>query len=474
MIAVSVNVNNGGRIIPIKIKCGDGTQSFKWLATVIESRIKQYNLLRASFEKEQFIVSELKNVDGELLNPLDQIYEHAIGPSLQIEAVVSKEYPLDEWENPNMSSWMKGAYLNSEDGLRYANEIEAWRESVNNQKSTNRNMQNARPTTSFIKIGYDFSEADIQSAFELDWQSMKWPWLENASESHKNQIGRVLSQRYGMVCNVFAHYCGIGQIGQRYGLSINEFGHLLHSLHICNFRTSEELTEEIYYKTGHVGSMLGRASSSSSSRKEDLPSSTQYPLMTRAHLAEALIFIAMEQVALEESTTGQLIEAFFLGPLESLWSKITTSYLLYTSRDPAIKSTTMSYHQLLKRSFNARASPDPKFGPRLPLGDFIDMMIQSGLVDRAEEQMCLRVFQDVHFNPSPDRELSDVVFCEFLEAASRLACTAINHNDDLEFVKRIRLGFEMLVELNPVNNSDQFESKRSGGTDLSANRFKHK
>lgn len=466
---ITVHVNNDGKIFPVKINCGDGSQTFKWLAGVVQSRIKQYNLLRSSFEKEQFIVTALKNGDGELLDPSDMLNEHAIGASLQIEAVVLKEYPLDEWENPNMSNWMKGAYLNSEDSLRYASEIEAWRESTNNEVES---TENERPTTSFIKIGYDFSEDDIQSAFDLDWQSMKWPWLEKSTEAQKNQIGLVLSKRYGLICNIFAHYCGIGQVGQRYGLSINEFGHLLHSLDVCNFRTGSELIEEIYYKTGHVGTMLGARAASSSSRKEAISSKMQHPLMTRAHLAEALVCVAMEDAVLEDSGPSQLVEEFFGRSLQKLWDKITESYIFYTGRDPSIKSTTLSYYQLLKKAFHASASLDSKFGPRLPLGDFIAMMVQSGMVDRVDEHLCVTTFQDVHFNPPSERELADLVFCEFLDAVSRLACTVINHNDNLETAKRIRLGFEVIAELG-VNGSDHAEGKR-GGAEMQASRFRYK
>jgi len=75
-------------------------------------------------------------------------------------------------------------------------------------------LHRAQPQTSnFIQIGFDFTESGIDYAFDLDWSVMKWDWLQ-PSELLKNQLGDVLKQNYTSLCNLFAHYCGVGQGNQ--------------------------------------------------------------------------------------------------------------------------------------------------------------------------------------------------------------------------------------------------------------------
>ena len=203
----------------INISCGNGRQTFRWLGSVIQSRIKQYGLLKNRFEDENYIVTEIRNRDNQLLNPADLLVEHAEGSNLEVIAIVASSFPVDEWEIPEMGDWLKGAHIKSKIGSQWMSEIEAWRDSLKTMKdATNRGgheshvlLHRAQPQTSnFIQIGFDFTESDIDSAFDLDWSVMKWDWL-HPSELQKNQLGDVLKQNYASVCNLFAHYCGVGQ-----------------------------------------------------------------------------------------------------------------------------------------------------------------------------------------------------------------------------------------------------------------------
>ena len=204
----------------VKISCGNGRQSFRWLGSVVQSRIKQYGVLKNKFEDENYIVTEIRNMDGQLLNPMDLLCEHADSDNLNVVATVVSAFPVDEWEVPEMGDWLKEAHVKSKTGHHWMTEIEAWRDSLKTMKAAQSNYEDkevnilahrANPVSSnLIQIGFDFSEADIYSAFDLDWSIMKWDWLQ-PSELLKNQLGDALKSNYAIICNFFAHYCGVGQ-----------------------------------------------------------------------------------------------------------------------------------------------------------------------------------------------------------------------------------------------------------------------
>lgn len=204
----------------IRISVGDGKQTIKWLAAVVQARIQHFGLLRTAFQEKNHLVTEIKNTVGELLDPKDSIYEHATGDILAVIATVVNSYPLDEWENPEMGDWMKSAFVRSSAGVSWANEIEAWRTSLERVKASNAEagshegniiVQRTQPQASnLIQIGFDFTESDINAAFDLDWGVMHWEWL-SPSEHRKNQLGDVMKTHYALICNLFAHYCGKGQ-----------------------------------------------------------------------------------------------------------------------------------------------------------------------------------------------------------------------------------------------------------------------
>eukprot|EP01032_Pedospumella_encystans_P030511 gene30511-34441_t len=146
----------------INISCGSGRQTFRWLGSVIQSRIKQYGLLKNRFEDENYIVTEIRNRDNQLLNPADLLVEHAEGSNLEVIAIVASSFPVDEWEIPEMGDWLKGAHIKSKIGSQWMSEIEAWRDSLKTMKdAANRGeghesnvlLHRAQPQTSnFIQI----------------------------------------------------------------------------------------------------------------------------------------------------------------------------------------------------------------------------------------------------------------------------------------------------------------------------------
>ena len=87
---VKVKLSVNGAVIPIA--CGKGEQTFKWLASVIKFRLQQH--IKDSFEKTDYIVNEITNVDGELLNPNDRLFEHEFDGSLSVTAMLVRVYPV--------------------------------------------------------------------------------------------------------------------------------------------------------------------------------------------------------------------------------------------------------------------------------------------------------------------------------------------------------------------------------------------
>ncbi len=214
----------------VDISAGNGSQSFQWLASVVQSRLKQYNILRKSLEDDSYIVTEIRNTGGELINPKDKLYEHA-GPSgLVVTATVATSYPVDDWENPHMNDWMQTGYVHSGIQQHWSQEIEAWRINLQHVKDTvggdfesiNATLlaQKAVPPSSqLIKIGFDFTQAEVELAFNLDWQAMQWKWLSSSTgitnsgnlDLLKSKIGDILKERYALICNIFTHYAGVGK-----------------------------------------------------------------------------------------------------------------------------------------------------------------------------------------------------------------------------------------------------------------------
>ena len=192
----------------LTITCGDGKQTFKWLALVIQTKIKDDSNLRKRFDVNSFIVSEIRNIFGELLNPNDLIEEHA-GPSgLSVNAVLSSKFPLDQWENPQLGAWYKSAYVKSDVGKYWNSELDAWRSSVQEIDDTSKQNEEKK-RTHFIQVGFDFSADDVNTAFEFDAKNMKWDWI--TGDTNISRIMDVLRVNYLLICNIFAHFCGVGQ-----------------------------------------------------------------------------------------------------------------------------------------------------------------------------------------------------------------------------------------------------------------------
>jgi hypothetical protein len=221
----------------LSISCGPGQQSFQWLAAVIQERLKTFRILRKSLEPETYIVTELRNAEGELINPKDKIFEHNTASGLIVHAMLANSFPVDEWENPVYNDWMEVAHLNSGQNQNWSKEMSVWRENLaeikknssateniyglSNEAAKHIDINNAllaskalpqNTAAKLIKIGFDFTEADVELAFNLDWQIMSWKWMNSSmNDLQKNKLGDILKLNYSLICNIFSHYAGVAK-----------------------------------------------------------------------------------------------------------------------------------------------------------------------------------------------------------------------------------------------------------------------
>lgn len=212
------------RGLELEISCGDGKQTFQWLVAAIQGRLRTFQTLRTVLDSDHYIVSEIRNLNDELINPRDKLYEHAGVSGLTVKATIDTTLSVDEWENPVMNEWQQAAYLHSAVGQHWSKEIEIWRINLAKLKdstpatkgsevdfNTSLLAQRVMPQTSqLIKIGFDFSQEDLESAFHLDWKVMFWEWIP-LGELQKSRVGDILKSNYSLVCNIFAHYAGTGK-----------------------------------------------------------------------------------------------------------------------------------------------------------------------------------------------------------------------------------------------------------------------
>jgi hypothetical protein len=61
----------------VSVSVGDGKQTFKWLASVVQARIQQYGVLKSRFEDDNYIVTEVRNRSGELIYAPMHLYTYA-------------------------------------------------------------------------------------------------------------------------------------------------------------------------------------------------------------------------------------------------------------------------------------------------------------------------------------------------------------------------------------------------------------
>lgn len=210
---VTVNISDKS----FSVSVDEGRQTFKWLAGVIASRAKASQILRQDYEDDAFIVSGIKNVNGELIDPVDMIMEHSVGDSVVVTADIMSSFESDEWGNPIRGDWMTAGYVRSDSGKIWTDEMTAWRERLEKPSiapvgsDVEVPIFSPRIKSSLVQIGEEFSLAEVESAFSLDAQLMSWTWAERMPPATLQSITDILRDNYALICNIFLHYCGVGK-----------------------------------------------------------------------------------------------------------------------------------------------------------------------------------------------------------------------------------------------------------------------
>lgn len=444
-VVVFVTVNEV-TLSPINV--GSGKQSFKWLASVIQARLKEDSTLRSTYDKDGCIVNAMKNMKGELINPMDLILEHADeDKSVDIIAEICSDFPSDEWGNPVLGDWYFSAFVKSKDGFKWGSEIDAWRiKSSGDGDGDGGSERSSALGSSLVQIGETYSDIDIEAVFNLDWNQMHWDWLNfTLSEQQTTALKKSLKRSYSTICNLFAHYCGYGQVGERYGLTIKEFSHMLHMAGICNLNLNTSENKGISFSQNVFDHPMVK-------QNRPTTSSALQPLMTRVHFVQSIVSIVIIQD--KNGALSELLGELLEGPFKDLWMRFHSHYLLYISTDPGLKAAVKEFYHLVKISFNSRYSGgDPRSGCALQYEEIKDMLVASSVLTLEQQAFLMQYFYSSQFNPKREAELEELVYAEFLEVVSRIAIQAIK-SIALSDAKKIRLALHYISVLpHDITNS---------------------
>ena len=461
---MSIDGGASGAPTTVSLNVKDGQQTFKWLAQVVASRCAVADSLSASR-----IVSEITNSKSEVVNPRDMIVEHADEDgNCRVRAALVPSFPSDIWGNPVYNDFLTAAYLRSEIGSQWSSEMHTWRQRLQAAvvDSSGKPIimgdvevgdeypasQGARlplstsngigsSTNNLIQIG---DEPDPSAAFELDWTQMRWTWLEAKSNTHHEVALRpILLEYYHIVISIFRHYCGSGYVGQRYGMTKSEFAHLLHNLNIVNLATpsGDDASDAHFNKVVEEQVASGSGGSGTQTHK----------LMSRAQFTQALVSVAISTSQDPLRATAESLLSFFSGPLSDWWQLICTSYSRYSISDPIlpVHLAISDYYRLVQQAFYAFCHNDPDRGAEISLESYMQLLITSTLVFKDQHEPMIDCYLKAQqtLAPARDRELPALVYCEFLEAVSRLAIQIIDTDSQLGPGKRVRMAFSMITEL---------------------------
>jgi len=456
---VTVFLNGLNDIPSFTIKVGDGNQTIKWLAQVVQYRIKQDNILRNEHKDDGVVVIGIRNSSRELINPVDCIYEHAEPTGMTVYVDITTQLPSDEWSNPITNEWQEAAYLRNEVHMKWNTEIEQWRETYAPGKVSKEqgNSNISSLSSNFIQIGEEFTSADIKVAFDLDWKTIVWNILSPKQLSDISQFKLLQStfhENYSVIYDLFNHYCGFGKVGERYGMSNIEFKHLVHLARIINAVDNSPILDEIFNKVTESTTKQSVSTLISSDAKSTGASSSMCSLLSRAELLQALVALSVHSDP-ESTTYGVAAKELITGKLTMYRDSLLKKYTLYNSNDPLVKQTSRDYFHLVKNTFKGWCSHHPYLGIFMTVKDLIKLLLTAGIIEPEQQELLVSKMLATQLNTKGTSwELEEVVFTEFLEIISQTATetVVINGVDNMSHGKKLRLAYNSLIDLDKTSN----------------------
>jgi len=412
-IIVKAKVNGINLDIPV----GEGKQTFKWLGLAIQTRLNESKLLRDSYGEDYNKVNEIRNNNNELINPKDFIYEHADGSILNIIVTVISSYKSDDMGNPIINEWSGEAYISNKISKKWLNEIRKWR---NKSETSNKEKEEF----GFITIGDIFTEKESLNAFQFDWNQIKWTdWIDQPfTEETESNLKYLLRDNYSIICNLYSHYCGPGQVGQRYGMTLQEFSHLLHMSKLCDI--SDKQTIDLIFK-------------------KPINNSKSTILMTRTHFTQSIVVLALNRGKM--TTIINVLNAIIKVSLLQFWNKLCNNYYIYQSNDPTMRLALREHFHLIKPIYLTYAKNNLLGSSSLFLSDFISILSKANIITSDQEACCVSAFSHVQLNPLLHDELKELVYIEFLEGIAKVASLTINTTNGINDAKKFRIALNLVL-----------------------------
>ena len=493
-------------------------------------------------------MTSIRNAEGEVINPLDMIIEHMLpgAPDVNFSADVVESFELNEHGIPNQTEWMTVAYVSSEHGQRYNTAREKHSHAKTAQVETETQASGAsngsngsNGSNAFLThIGLLDSDQAL-AAFDLDWSQQDWSTIfplvgvsdnNNNSSSSSSSRGAYLGpngllpmnasmtsptktrsiaetqhltvfeparKHYLGFCNLFVHFCGLGQVGQRYGMSEIDFTHLLHLARLLDASTSSGRAEcaklfESFRKAGDT-------SEPSSGDREGYT-----PLLSRAEVLRALVQLGANSSgssAPGPTTTGdrddierarearraqlRAGQTRVWAQVGAAWKHLAGNYVHYAralAPDPLLGNTLRDHQHLLKHIFDLWA-PVCQRGRGLDVDGFVDLCLTASLVLPAasSDKLCLTAFHEAQSGGASTDDMSvsaegldvreglgegkeekeekqtttllpelpELCFPEFIEALCRVSLVSDAMLPDASDAKKVRMAFGAVAELGP-------------------------
>lgn len=412
----------------LEVSLGSGQQNFRWLGLVVNARLKSSGILKKSFDEECRTVLAFTNEEGTIMDPTNLIC-NMVEDKGNVFAEVTESLKSDENGNPILTTWQVSAYVHSDLGVQYYSAMEAYRE-----KKLQEDEVEVVTSSGLLYVG-DFSLEDINSAFELDWRQLNWDWLGiSDNDFNYHDLKTILSQSYGLVCRIFSHYCGAGDVGDAYGMNLIEFIHFVHTTGTFHWKTHAKKIDDIF---ASVVTNEGMEESQSESK------SSSPDRMTRCDLVYALVKVALRNTKDQSDNFIKAIKAFFTVQLNNAWENEIARY--YAHEPDSVLQKTLEQYSPFAKSVFKQFSSRGKGCDVITVADFKQLFVTMATVRQNDDKIINTAF----LKPMPtNSEFDELCVCEFIEAVCHLAIAAVPDldTDTITDVQKIRMLFQSIAD----------------------------